>query len=177
MIDAEGNQVGIVSIQEALRQAGEVGLDLVQMSNDSKPTVCRFMDYSKHLFQLKKNRALGRKKQKRVQVKEVKFRMGTDRADYQIKLKNLRRFLEGGDKAKVTIRFRGREFAHKDLAMEVMDRIKADLADISKIEQDAQLEGRQMLMVFAPEKDVLPAKGEAESESSAEGSSKTSSSS
>ena len=152
MIGADGEQVGIVSLDEALEQAQKAGLDLVEIAPDSTPIVCKIMDYGKHLFELKKTKAAAKKKQKQQQIKEIKFRPGTDIGDYKIKLRNLIRFLEDGDKAKVTLRYRGREMAHQELGMEMMQRIEADLEEYGTVEQHPKMEGRQLLMVIAPKK-------------------------
>lgn len=125
-------------------------MDLVEISPDAKPPVCKIMDYGKHVFDIKKKVALQKKKQKQTQVKEIKFRPGTDQGDYDIKLRSLVRFLENGDKAKVTLRFRGREMAHQELGMDMMKRVEADLAELSQVEQYPKMEGRQMTMVLAP---------------------------
>ena len=150
LIAADGAQVGIVAIEEALQAAQQSSLDLVEISPDAQPPVCKIMDYGKHVFDIKKKLALQKKKQKQTQVKEMKFRPGTDEGDYQIKLRNLTRFLENGDKAKVTLRFRGREMAHQELGMEMMQRVEADLSELAQVEQYPKLEGRQMTMVLAP---------------------------
>ena len=150
LVDYDGAQIGIVDLQQALDSAKEKTLDLVEISPDAEPPVCKIMDYGKHVFDLKKKTALQRKKQKQTQVKEMKFRPGTDEGDYQIKLRNVIRFLENGDKAKVTLRFRGREMAHQDLGIAMVQRIEDDLRDIAQVEQYPKLEGRQMTMVFAP---------------------------
>jgi translation initiation factor IF-3 len=152
LIDAEGNQVGIVRLEQAKERAEEEGLDLVEIVPNADPPVCRLMDFGKFLFDEKKKRSEARKKQKQVQVKEVKFRPGTDEGDYQVKLRNLTRFLNEGDKAKVTMRFRGREHAHRELGLDVLQRVERDLADISTVEQQPQMEGRQMVMVLGPKK-------------------------
>jgi translation initiation factor IF-3 len=125
-------------------------LDLVEISPDSNPPVCKVMDYGKHVFDIKKKAAQQKKKQKQTQVKEIKFRPGTDVGDYQIKLRNLIKFLENGDKAKITLRFRGREMAHQELGMDMMKRVEADLSSLAQVEQHPKLEGRQMTMVMAP---------------------------
>ncbi len=150
LVDYDGAQIGIVDLQHALDSAREKTLDLVEISPDAEPPVCKIMDYGKHVFDLKKKTALQRKKQKQTQVKEMKFRPGTDEGDYQIKLRNVIRFLENGDKAKVTLRFRGREMAHQDLGIAMVKRIEDDLQEIAQVEQYPKLEGRQMTMVFAP---------------------------
>jgi len=152
LIDADGSQVGIVAIGDALARAQAQSLDLVQIAGDSTPIVCKVMDYGKHLFDLKKKKAASRKKQKQIQLKEIKFRPGTEEGDYQVKLRNLKRFLEGGDKAKVTLRFRGREMAHQELGMELLKRVGADLEELGTVEQFPKMEGRQMSMVIAPKK-------------------------
>ncbi len=151
MIGADGNQVGVVSIREALEAAQEAELDLVQIS-DGDPIVCKVMDFGKKLYEEKKQKAEAKKRQHQVQIKEMKFRPGTDIGDYQIKLRNLKRFLEDGNKAKVSLRFRGREMAHQDLGMDLMNRVEADLEDIGVVEQRPKMEGRQMVMVIAPVK-------------------------
>ena len=152
LVGADGNQVGIVSIEEALEAAGEAKLDLVLIAPDADPPVCKIMDYGKHVFDLKKERAANKKKQRRTHVKEVKFRPGTEEGDYQVKLRNLTRFLEDGDKAKVSLRFRGREMAHQHLGMELINRIREDLAEYGSVEQEPKMEGRQIVMVLAPVK-------------------------
>jgi len=152
LIDAEGEQAGIVSLNEALDAAADAGMDLVEISPNAEPPVCRVMDYGKFLYEKSKQLKEQKKKQKQIQVKEVKFRPGTDEGDYQVKLRNLRRFLEGGDKAKVTIRFRGREMAHQELGIELLERIKSELDEISTCESfPRRAEGRQMIMVLAPD--------------------------
>ena len=151
LIDAEGEQVGIVSLEEAQASAEAAGLDLVMMA-DSDPPVCKVMDYGKHIFEAKKQKAAQRKKTKRIQVKEMKFRPGTDEGDYQVKLRNLVRFLENGDRAKVTLRYRGREMAHQEIGMELLKRVEADLSELGTVEQFPKMEGRQLTMVIAPKK-------------------------
>ena len=150
LVSDDGTQVGIVGLQQALDSAREKTMDLVEISPDAEPPVCKIMDYGKHVFDLKKKTAMQRKKQKQTQVKEMKFRPGTDEGDYQIKLRNVTRFLENGDKAKITLRFRGREMAHQDLGIAMVKRIEHDLEDIAQVEQYPKLGGRQMTMVFAP---------------------------
>ncbi len=144
--------MGIVPLEEALEKAAEVELDLVQMASDADPVVCRIMDYGKKLFEEKKARAAAKKKQKQIQIKEVKFRPGTEEGDYQVKLRNLIRFLEQGDKGKVTIRFRGREMAHQEIGMQLMQRVESDIEELAQVEQRPKMEGRQMTMVVAPRK-------------------------
>jgi len=152
LIDADGNQAGIVPTREALRAAEESGLDLVEISPSAKPPVCRIMDYGKYLFEVSKKQAVARKKQKQTQVKELKFRPTTEEGDYQVKLRNLIRFLNHGDKVKVTLRFRGREMAHQEIGMKIMERLQADTAEYATVEQHATREGRQLLMVLSPKK-------------------------
>ena len=152
LIDAEGNQVGVVRLMDAQVRAGEEGLDLVEIVPAAEPPVCRLMDYGKFRFDQKKKQAEAKKKQKQVQVKEVKFRPGTDEGDYQVKLRNLTRFLNEGDKAKVTMRFRGREHAHRELGLDVLRRVEKDLSELSIVEQQPLMEGRQMVMVLGPKK-------------------------
>ena len=142
--------MGVVSSTAALEAAQKETLDLVEISPDAEPPVCKIMDYGKHVFDIKKKVALQKKKQKQTQVKEMKFRPGTDQGDYDIKLRNLVRFLENGDKAKVTLRFRGREMAHQELGMEMMKRVEADLTELAQVEQYPKMEGRQMIRVLAP---------------------------
>lgn len=152
LIDAEGQQVGVVSLDEALEAAKAANLDLVEIAPDAEPVVCKIMDYGKHQFEAKKAKAAAKKKQKQQHVKEMKFRPGTEEGDYQVKLRNLIRFLENGDKAKVSLRYRGREMAHQELGMEMMKRIETDLVDIGLVEQFPKMEGRQLIMVLAPKK-------------------------
>ncbi len=141
-----------MTIEEALEQARTDQLDLVAIVPDAEPVVCKIMDYNKHLFEAKKAKAASKKKQKQQQVKEMKFRPGTEEGDYKVKLKNVTRFLEQGDKAKVSLRFRGREMAHQELGMEMMKRIETDLEEIATVEQYPKMEGRQLIMVLAPKK-------------------------
>ena len=152
MNGADGEAIGIVSIKEAQEVADEAGLDLVEISPNAEPPVCRIMDYGKYLFDKAKAQKEQKKKQKQIQVKEVKFRPGTDENDYQVKLRNLIRFLEDGDKAKVTLRFRGREMAHQNLGMDLLNRIKGDLEEYAVVESFPKMEGRQAIMVLAPKK-------------------------
>lgn len=144
--------MGVVSIAEALDAAVAAKLDLVEIASDADPIVCKIMDYGKHIFEAKKDKAAAKKKQRRTQVKEMKFRPGTEEGDYQVKLRNLIRFLENGDKAKVTLRFRGREMAHQEIGMELLKRVEADLAELGAVEQFPKMEGRQLTMVIAPKK-------------------------
>ncbi len=152
LIDVNGEQIGIVPIREAQQKAQESELDLVEIVPHAKPPVCRIMDYGKFLFEQNKKRNKAKKKQKQVQVKEVKFRPNTDEGDYQVKLRNLIRFLEEGDKTKVTLRFRGREMAHQDLGRKLLKRVETDLADYGTVEQRPKMEGRQMVMIIVPSK-------------------------
>ena len=151
LIGADGQQVGIVSIQDALASAEQAQLDLALMA-EGDPPVCKIMDYGKESFEKRKQDRESRKKQKRTQVKEIKFRPGTDIGDYQVKLRNLMRFLESGDKAKVTMRYRGRELAHQQIGMQLLGRVEADLAEYGDVEQRPVMEGRQLVMVIAPKK-------------------------
>jgi len=152
LIDAEGEQVGVVPIDEALKKAEESGLDLVEISPNAEPPVCRIMDFGKFRYETSKKRAEARKKQKQTQIKEIKFRPGTDIGDYKVKLRKLIEFLEEGDKAKVTLRFRGREMAHQELGRQLLKRVEEDLTDYGVVEQYPRLEGRLMVMVLAPKK-------------------------
>lgn len=150
LVDAEGEMVGVVSIGDGLRMAVEAGLDLVEISPNAEPPVCKILDYGKYKFEIQKKKNEARKKQKVIEVKEVKFRPNIDENDYQVKLRSMRRFLEEGDKIKVTLRFRGREMAHQDIGMKVLERVRAELDSVTKVEQFPKMEGRQMVMVMAP---------------------------
>ena len=150
LIGANGEQVGVVPIAEALQAAQEARLDLVEIAPQADPVVCKILDYGKHVFEAKKGKAAAKKKQRRMQVKEMKFRPGTDEGDYQVKLRNLTRFLQDGDKAKVTLRFRGREMAHQELGMDLLKRIENDLAELGTVEMFPSMEGRQLTMVLTP---------------------------
>ena len=152
LIDAEGENRGVVDLATAKVIAADVSLDLVEISPTAEPPVCRVMDYGKFVFEKKKQQQAAKKKQKQVQIKEVKFRPGTDIGDYNVKLRNLRRFLEEGDKTKVTMRFRGREHAHRELGLELLQRVEKDLEELAQVEAKPQMEGRQMIMVLAPKK-------------------------
>jgi translation initiation factor IF-3 len=152
LVAADGSQRGVVPRAEALAEARQSGLDLVLVAAEANPPVCKVMDYGKYLFELKKTKAAQRKKQKQIQVKEMKFRPGTEEGDYQVKLRNLRRFLEEGDKTKVSLRFRGREVVHPEIGMNLMTRIAADLDDLGSVEAEPKFEGRQVIMVLAPRK-------------------------
>ena len=146
------NKVGIVDIEYALQEAETAKLDLVEIVADADPVVCRIMDYGKRVFEVKKRKVASKKKQKQTSVKEIKFRPGTDVGDYQVKLRNLIRFLQNGDKAKVTIRYRGREMVHQALGAKLLQRVEHDLLDHGTVEQFPKLEGRQLTMVLAPKK-------------------------
>ncbi|PCI44827.1 MAG: translation initiation factor IF-3 [Moraxellaceae bacterium] len=152
LIDLEGEQVGIVDLEQAMSVAKQAGQDLVEISPDAEPPVCRIMDYGKHMFEEKKKKAEQKKKQKQAQIKEIKFRPSTEEGDYQVKLRSLSRFLTDGDKAKVSLRFRGREMAHQELGMKLLQRVEVDLAELGTVEQLPKMEGRQMIMVLAPKK-------------------------
>lgn len=152
MIDAEGNQVGIVSRYDALRMAEDAELDLVEISPQAVPPVCKIMNFGKFRYQQQKKANEAKKNQKVIEVKEVKFRPGTEEADYQVKLRNVMRFLEDGDKVKITLRFRGREMAHQNVGMQVYERIEKDVGETAIVEQRPKLEGRQMVMVISPRK-------------------------
>ncbi|MDH3414570.1 MAG: translation initiation factor IF-3 [Gammaproteobacteria bacterium] len=152
LIDEEGGQLGIVSREEALALSNERGFDLVEISPAADPPVCRLMDFGKFLFQQNKKRQAAKKRQQQIQIKEVKFRPGTEEGDYQTKLRNLKRFLRHGDKTKVTLWFRGREMRHQELGMKLLERVEADLEELAKVEQFPKLEGRRMSMVLSPRK-------------------------
>jgi translation initiation factor IF-3 len=152
LIGSDGEQVGIVPIAEALEMAYEQELDLVEISAEAKPPVCRIMDYGKFLFEQGKKAHAARKNQKQIQVKEIKFRPGTEEGDYQVKLRNLVRFLNEGDRVKITLRYRGREMAHQEIGMKLLKRVEADLAELGTVEQFPRMEGRQMVMLIAPKK-------------------------
>ena len=152
VISADGSQAGVMSRYDALQMASTAELDLVEVSPTAEPPVVRIMDYGKFLFEQNKKAHSAKRKQKQIQVKEVKFRPGTGESDYQIKLRNLTRFLTEGDKAKVTLRFRGREMVHQDIGRKLLDRVSGDLAPHAVVEQNPLMEGKQMIMVFAPKK-------------------------
>ncbi|MFS1862698.1 translation initiation factor IF-3 [Vibrio lentus] len=153
---ADGEAVGVVTIAEAMEAANEAGMDLVEISPNAEPPVCRVMDYGKFLFEKSKAAKEQKKKQKQVQIKEIKFRPGTDIGDYQVKLRNLTGFLEDGNKVKVTIRFRGREMAHQEIGVDVLNRLKVDTEEFAVVESfPTRIEGRQMIMVLAPKKEVI----------------------
>lgn len=152
LVGQDGEQIGVISIEKALEIAAEAELDLVEVSPDANPPVCRIMDHGKFIFEQRKKQQAAKKKQKQVQVKEVKFRPGTEEGDYQVKLRNLTRFLNDGDRVKVTLRFRGREMAHQELGRDLLKRIEGDLAELGTVEQFPRMEGRQMVMLIAPKK-------------------------
>ena len=152
VIGSDGEQVGVLSREAALQLASESAMDLVEISPTAVPPVCRIMDFGKFLFETNKKAHAAKRKQKQIQVKEIKFRPGTDKGDYDIKMRNLIRFLEAGDKAKVTLRFRGREMAHQELGVQLLQKVRQDLEAVGTVEQFPRLEGRQMVMVIAPKK-------------------------
>lgn len=152
MIGAEGEQVGVVSITEALQTAYDASMDLVEISPNADPPVCKVMDYGKYQFELNKKLQAAKKKQKQIQIKEIKFRPGTEEGDYQVKLRSLIKFLSEGDKTKITVRFKGRELSHRELGMDLLKRIETDLEEVAAVEQFPKLEGRQMVMVMGPKK-------------------------
>jgi translation initiation factor IF-3 len=152
LIGADGRQVGVVSVAEAQQMADTAGLDLVEISPNVTPPVCRVMNYGKFQYEESKRKHAAKRKQKQIQVKEVKFRPTTDIGDYQVKLRNLIRFLQNGDKAKITLRFRGREMAHQELGLQLLKRVEADLVEYGTVEQHPRLEGRQMVMVVNPKR-------------------------
>ena len=149
MIGADGEQAGVVALSVAKQQAFDASLDLVEISPNAEPPVCRIMDYGKFQFEQNKKLQAAKKKQKQIQVKEIKFRPGTEEGDYQVKLRNLSKFLNEGNKTKVTVRFRGREMAHREIGMELLKRIEKDLEDLATVEQFPKMEGRQMIMVLS----------------------------
>lgn len=152
VIGADGSQVGVISIAAANKLAEEAELDLVEIAPTANPPVCRVMDYGKFKYRESKKQHEARLKQKQIVVKEVKFRPGTDEGDYKIKLRNLTRFLEEGDKAKITLRFRGREMAHQEFGIRLLERVKTDLLELAVVEQFPKMEGRQLVMVLSPKK-------------------------
>lgn len=152
VIDADGEQAGVMTRAQALQLAVDAALDLVEVSPTAEPPVVRVMDFGKYLFEQNKKAHSAKRKQKQIQVKEVKFRPGTEEADYQVKLRNLTRFLTEGDKAKVTLRYRGREMAHQEIGRRLLSRVQTDLAELAVIEQNPLMEGRQMVMVLSPKK-------------------------
>jgi len=152
VIGADAEQIGVLPISQALELAAEASLDLVEVAPQAAPPVCRIMDHGKYVFDQKKKKQSAKTKQKQVQLKEVKFRPGTEVGDYQVKLRNLIKFLSNGDRAKVTLRFRGREVTHPELGRKVLEQVEKDLAEIATVEQMPRMEGRQMVMLMAPKK-------------------------
>jgi translation initiation factor IF-3 len=150
LIDASGEMVGVVSVAEGIRRAEAIGLDLVEISPNASPPVCKILDYGKYKYEAQKKANEARKKQKVINIKEIKLRPGIDDHDYQIKMKQVQKFLEAGDKVKITLRFRGREMAHMNLGMEVIMRVRADTASFAKVESETKMEGRQAVMILAP---------------------------
>ena len=149
-VDHDGNMIGVISVKEGLEMAFNVGLDLVEVSPNADPPVCKILDYGKYKYEEQKRQNEARKKQKVIEVKEIKMRPGIDVHDYDVKMRNVRRFLDEGDKVKITIRFRGREMAHQDLGMKILDRVREELGELVKVEQFPKMEGRLMIMVIAP---------------------------
>jgi translation initiation factor IF-3 len=152
LVGAEGEQVGVVSINEALQLAYDANMDLVEISPNAEPPVCKIMDFGKFQFEQSKKLQAAKKKQKQIQIKEIKFRPGTEEGDYQVKLRSLIKFLNEGDKTKITVRFKGRELTHRELGMDLLKRIEKDLEEVAAVEQFPKLEGRQMVMVMGPKK-------------------------
>lgn len=152
LVGVDNEPLGIVKLAEAFRQSEQLDVDLVEIAPQASPPVCRLMDYGKFKYSEAKKQHEAKLKQKIVQVKEVKFRPGTDDGDYNVKLRNLTRFLEDGDKTKITLRFRGREMAHQEIGMRMLERLKTDLDEVGQVEQMPKMEGRQMIMVLAPKK-------------------------
>ena len=150
LIDQTGHNVGVVAIAEALARANEAGLDLVEISPDAKPPVAKILDFGKYKYQEQKKAAEARKRQKIVEIKEIKMRPSIDDHDYDVKMRAMQRFFEEGDKVKITLRYRGREMAHQEIGTKLLDKIKNDVAELAKVEQDAKFEGRQVVMVLAP---------------------------
>ena len=152
LISGEGEQLGVVSLKEAMSMAEEQDVDLVEISPAAKPPVCKLMDFGKYKYEQSKKRDEAKKKQKQVQIKEIKFRPGTDDGDYNIKMRKVREFLADGDKVKITLRFRGRAMAHQQIGAQLLERVKTDVAEEAQIESFPKLEGRQMVMMLAPKK-------------------------
>lgn len=152
VVGSEGDQIGVLEIRDALARAEEEGMDLVEIAPQADPPVCRIMDWGKFRFENQKKAQAARKKQKQIQIKEIKFRPGTDDHDYDVKMRNLRRFIEEGNKVKVTLRFRGREMAHQELGRDILQRVEADMAEEITVEQYPRMEGRQMVMMLSPKK-------------------------
>ena len=152
VVGSEGDQIGVMAIRDALARAEEEGMDLVEIAPQADPPVCRIMDWGKFRFETAKKAQAAKKKQKQIQIKEIKFRPGTDDHDYDVKMRNLRRFIEEGNKVKVTLRFRGREMAHQELGRDILKRVETDMADEITVEQYPRMEGRQMVMMLSPKK-------------------------
>ncbi len=152
VVGSEGDQIGVMAIRDALARAEEEGMDLVEIAPQADPPVCRIMDWGKFRFETQKKAQASRKKQKQIQIKEIKFRPGTDDHDYDVKMRNLRRFIEEGNKVKVTLRFRGREMAHQELGRDLLKRVESDMAEEISVEQFPRMEGRQMVMMLSPKK-------------------------
>lgn len=152
VIGADGEQIGIMVTRDAIAKAQAEGLELVEISPNAEPPVCKIMDYGKFLYQKDKQQQAARKKQKQIQIKEMKFRPGTEEADYNTKMRQIKSFLEEGDKVKINLRYKGREMAHQEIGMQMIDKIKTDLVEIAVVEQHARMEGRQSVMVLAPKK-------------------------
>lgn len=150
LVGADGEMIGVVSLREGLEMASEEGLDLVEVSPNADPPVCKILDYGKYKYEIQKKKNEAKKKQKVIEIKEIKLRPNIDNNDYDVKMRSMKKFLDEGDKVKVTLRFRGREMAHQDLGMAVLERVRTELDEISKIEQMPRMEGRQMIMVIAP---------------------------
>ena len=150
LIDQDGDKKGVIAIEDALRLAANAGMDLVEISPNTQPPVCKILDFGKYKYQQQKKKAEAKKKQKVVDIKEIKMRPNIDQHDYDVKSRSMKRFLEDGDKVKVTLRFRGREMAHQERGMELLKRVQDDFEELAKIEQMPKLEGRQMMMVMAP---------------------------
>ena len=159
LVDENGEMVGVVTVQEGLRRAEAAGLDLVEVSPAAEPPVCKILNYGKYKYEMQKKAAEARKKQKVIEIKEIKIRPGIEQHDYEVKLRAAKKFLENEDKVKVTLRLRGREMAHIDLALQVLTRLKGDLVDFAKVEQEPKMEGKQAIMMLIPIKTV-PAKTE-----------------
>jgi len=150
LVDENGEMVGVVSLEEALKQAQKAGIDLIEVSPNAEPPVCKILDSGKYKYEAQKRKTEAKKKQKVVQVKEIKMRPGIDQHDYDVKMRKVYKFLENGDKVKLTLRYRGREMAHQDLGMEVLNRVKADTKELAKVEHQPKMEGRQMIMILGP---------------------------
>ncbi len=152
VVGSEGDQIGVMTISDALARAQEEGMDLVEIAPQAEPPVCRIMDWGKFRFETSKKAQASKKKQKQVQIKEIKFRPGTDDHDYDVKMRNLKRFIDEGNKVKVTLRFRGREMAHQELGRDLLQRVEKDMSDEITVEQFPRMEGRQMVMMLSPKK-------------------------